>query len=376
MARGVRMKGLATRLWVVSLALVLVAGCTATGDQDPTAAGSGTDGSEVGTSERGSAVGSSEESGGQADDGTVGADADEGDAEEDSPLVQFLGGSSAPLDEATRASLNAELIRDLRERERLIAECMAAQGFTYHPMDPSDWHTERPGGDVWLLPEDEFAAQYGFGITTIDREEEVVPESPNQAVFEAMSESERQQWLAAMWGDGTYGGLDMGEDGEPMAPFDADGKGCFGEAHEAMTPPDPQMDRLDAEYQGLFEEFGALERRIEADPRAEVAARRWSDCMADAGYPGLGRPGDAESIVHDRLDQLTDGGTVADLRTSDREALQALEIELAVAEHACMEDFVVVTTEIRHEHEERFIEEHRAELERYRDAMSLLEEQQ
>lgn len=371
MARGIRNGG-ATRLCVVSFAaLVLVAGCTTTDDQDAT--GAGVVDADAGPSGDGSAGLRGESAG----NGTAGADPEEEDPVERSPLQRFLGGdaASAPLDEETRARLNDELERDLRERERLIAECMAAQGFTYHPMDPSDWPTARPGGDAWSLPEDEFAAQYGFGITTIDREEDIeeVSHPPNQAMLEAMSESERREWLAALQGDGSSGGFDLGE-GEAVPPFEGIGEGCFGEAHEAIAPSDPQAERLDAEYQGLFEEFGALERRIEADPRVEVTARRWSDCMADAGYPGLARPGDAEQIVHDRLDQLTDGGTVADLRASDRDALQALEIELAVAEHACMKDFVVATAEIRRDHEERFIEEHRAELERFREAMTLVEQ--
>src|SRR5690606_14030953 len=121
----------------------------------------------------------------------------------------------------------------------------------------------------------------------------------------------------------------------------------------------------------------------------------WSDCMASAGYPDLEDLYGGENLVYERQSEAYgwDAGEPVvvtaepeaepDLANTaapepsepvelDSEVLAELrEFELAVAwaDYECREEHDVerIQREVQYEHEEQFIEDHRAELEAYRD---------
>jgi hypothetical protein len=141
------------------------------------------------------------------------------------------------------------------------------------------------------------------------------------------------------------------------------------------------------EFSTLFDALSKLQTSVMADPRVVPLIAVWSDCMADAGHPGFTAVDDARNSIMSRwadlngwqftpgeggggsvsvssADQVTepDPAKVAELRTD--------EIALAVADLGCRKDHQAVYDQVRTELEQKFVDEHRSELERYRDATS------
>jgi hypothetical protein len=96
------------------------------------------------------------------------------------------------------------------------------------------------------------------------------------------------------------------------------------------------------------------------DARNSIMSR-WADLNGWQFTPGEGGGG---SVSVSSADQVTepDPAKVAELRTD--------EIALAVADLGCRKDHQAVYDQVRTELEQKFVDEHRSELERYRDATS------
>jgi hypothetical protein len=162
--------------------------------------------------------------------------AETGGSGELSPLEHYLGKGAVSFEGGFRLSMDGssldgpyrpseDQLRRKREEERLIADCMRAEGFEYVPyvVDPSDW--DQPFEDAYALPPAEFTARYGYGISTI-RADIDRPEDPNEAIREAMSPAELEAYWVAMHGDGAGGyELSAGESPPPLAQ-----SGCAGKA--------------------------------------------------------------------------------------------------------------------------------------------------
>lgn len=265
-----------------------------------------------------------------------------------------------------------------RETEQLTAECMAEQGFEYVPVDWSSMN----GGVV--VGEDseiewgsrEFAEQYGYGMSSwpgMDEqpleEEEQVWEDPNQAYVESMSDTERDAYYIALYGEQTGP-----EDPEAEWEYDWTQAGCQGAAQQAVQ----EKYGLGGDQMGaLQEDMEALWAQIQSDERVLALAGRWSDCMADAGYPGMASPDDPQQILSDEqnaiYEEVYGDGLMED---ADWEALEAevrertaamteKEIAMAVADFDCKDaiDFQKVQIQVATEHQKAFVDTHRAELE-------------
>jgi hypothetical protein len=139
-----------------------------------------------------------------------------------------------------------------------------------------------------------------------------------------------------------------------------------------------------AEFDALNEEMGALWDRVTNDPRVADAKGAWGDCMADAGHADVTDPDSPVQKVIERFSALygVEAGEFKQVRAGlkdppiqpDAAALaemQRYERSMAVADHRCREAYDDVVFDVQTEVENRFIEEHRAELERYRDSMGL-----
>ena len=191
-----------------------------------------------------------------------------------------------------------------REREmevqQSVAECMAAEGFEYTPYIPQEsfGYYAGPGEE---LTEEERMLQYGYGFFTymleetqayedIAIEDEYDPsDDPNWVYQESLSDSERQAYELALWGDWENfeeTGPTYDEDGNEIwvEPDWSEIGGCQNIAQEEAYGgfgPDPEME-------ALWEELGPKQEelydRIQADPRIVDANQEWAGCMADAGY--------------------------------------------------------------------------------------------
>lgn len=300
------------------------------------------------------------------------------------PLTAFVvpGGGHEPSAEQQAAAQ-----RERQAYEQAVAECMATQGFTYDVAAPDAGGGADAG--IWGLPRDEFVATYGYGITTISPAEAGGAHGTNADRLEAMSPAERTAYHRALYGDA----LPLDDDGyvvrtrEPVAaaPDDAT-PGCTRIASESLDAHDGQADAARAldRFQPLLDDMQQLWGRVDDDPRVQEAAATWADCMADAGFPGYERPDDPEAEVFERLGALTTGavdpaGEAVGLPRLDAaleedpeavEELRTFELEVAAADHACSGPFADVRYDVQVEIEQAFVDEHRHQLEAYRDAMA------
>jgi hypothetical protein len=289
---------------------------------------------------------------------------------------------------------------DFRRQEQLIAECMTEQGFQYIPRDPNALRaTKVKGSEAFDLPPDQYAERWGYGISTIDSSqfEAEVPDDPNSAIVTALSPAARGAYDKALIG------IDTTNHSDPITMSHGPGDSAVGRPYGSSLdspPPDSCQNRAlravygedyaarerepAPEFDALNEEMGALWDRVVADVRVAEAKQAWADCMAEAGHPEVTDPDSATQTVIERFSALygVDAREFKMARAGGKDTpmqpdaaalaeLQAYERSLAVADHRCKVDYAKVVFEVQSDIEQRFVDEHRAELERYRDSMGL-----
>ena len=336
-----------------------------------------------------------------------GTDSEEADGEANS-VAAFLGFD--PNDPDAAAANSARL--NMRQQES-VAACMVNQGFEYVPA------VVPISAQDFVFDEEEYAREQGFGISTaaelVNNGAEGVAGvavgsgsaleqwvDPNQAIREALSDSESSAYQEALFGEPTD--LEFGSDlSDPESePTDEDlwGRGCMGEANREVYG---EVDEVFRELEPLFTE---LQQRVESDPRVVEAAQGWTACMADRGYDfqtvdelwdrgldeistqynelgaGVRDPFDgwtdeqieiffetqSAEAIGDYYDQFT-----REVRQDvDQEALAALQQEekdLAVANYECSEKQREIQQEITQELESQFISDNRDALEQARASL-------
>ena len=313
---------------------------------------------------------------------------------EDEPetLAAYLG---YDLDDPDASAARA--MEEQRRVEENIARCMAEEGFEYVP-------AVRPmSSSSFAFDEEEFARERGFGITTWYGQEDPFGfedndwVDPNDAILEALSESEREAYHETLYGPGAY---HSGSPGESIVEIVDSGEGCRQRAYEEV------YGARDEVWEQLGPKFEELTQRLFADPRFQEASDRWAVCMADRGYPYGSIEQMYEEVYQDfqsRLDEIIgEGGgfvnpfegwteeeieaflaerseeEISDfydqaqqqgMQDIDQEALAALQQEerdLAVAAFECQQELEDVLDELRQEYEGRFIRENRDLLEQIR----------
>ena len=351
-------------LLVVTLAALAASACTA-----------GSDGGGTASDVSGSTTGDG--------DPTAGASTDDAASERPpTPLTAFFDDTSTgDAEEMARAERGRDAY------EQAVADCMADRGFTWEPRARGDLD---PSTAVWNLPPEEFAVTYGYGMTTIDRPER--PEGPNSDRVAAMSTAERRAYHRALYGDW----VPLDDEGYPTTASTASTGGDDGEpgctatavATSAGQEDLPDADAALAPFEPLMADMEQLWSRVDDDPRVQDAAAAWSDCMADAGFPGFDWPDDPEDEVMRRMQQLAqdvgeDPGASAQgvpariptLASADPQAVEELrtyELDVATADHRCSDAFEDVRHEVQVEVEQAFVDANREQLEAYRDAMATL----
>ncbi|MEU8223035.1 hypothetical protein [Kribbella sp. NPDC048915] len=316
-----------------------------------------------------------------------------------SPLAEYLGDGfvssvgSGGFTIARRAGgpqqPSEEELAKQRKVEDATAACMKTAGFEYVAVPPEQGGKGK-FSDAFDLPPDKFAEQYGYGISTIDWSKAGADDSdPNTKIRSALSPSAQKAYDKALNGPNATGNgavviQGSGEDGP--STNNATDLGCRGKAVKQVYGEDGGRTLDFKKFESLFKDIQALQKRIESDQRVVDATSGWSDCMADAGHSGLKTINDPRQQIQKQLDELTgnkppekngpsktvigppsfdkvDAAKLAELRTS--------EIELAVADHKCKAKGYGDTYKlVQYEAEREFVDQHKAELEAYRDEMA------
>ncbi|WP_029136234.1 hypothetical protein [Nakamurella lactea] len=190
-------------------------------------------------------------------------------------------------------------------------------------------------------------------------------------------------------GSGTTGSGTSGSGTSGSGTAGAADVGCYGTAQTKVFGNRQQIDTSD--FDDLFKALDDLHQRVDADPRVAPLIKAWASCLADAGHPGYTKITDPQDSIMKKWADLNGwdfqrgergvtvggpaaGGTGTDAppapdqqKTAD---LRKEEIALALADFDCRKDYRTTYDAVRVELEKAFVVAHKAELERYRDAMN------
>jgi hypothetical protein len=297
-----------------------------------------------------------------------------------SPLDAYLGAGGGTVTEMSAT-------RD-REYQEAIAQCMAAQGFDYIPQPAGAITTTREGGYETVhidqpsfpdLPPAQFAARYGYGISTAPASASRGAIDPNEKLVTKMSVAERVAYQHALYGESTP----LDSQGYLTNSVDESSQACLSRADKAV-PSDKQEDALEhrvsraqAAYQSLLDRIHALNDSELADPRVAIATQTWSQCLATAGFPGYTGTDQPRAKILSQARALM--GHDLDPASADPARLAALrrtEIQLAVADNTCHQAWQATFDAVRHDLEAAFVAANATELKSYRSALAAASQQQ
>ena len=206
-----------------------------------------------------------------------------------------------------------QLVNAIEAGESRIAECMADAGFEYIPIDSETFRDAMDArGTVSGLSDEEFVAQYGYGITTLPPTSDFRFGEENQAIFDDLSSEDQVAYGRTLLGENTQATYVNMLEAEDFLPAGGCTETAIKEVYteEQLSP-------------SFFNPFDAL---VEQDPRMIAAQQAWSECMADAGYD-YEMQGDPEDEFVERLDAITGGADPKTLTGGDKEALTELQGE-------------------------------------------------
>jgi hypothetical protein len=292
-----------------------------------------------------------------------------------SPLDTYLGAGGG-----STATLSATHDREYQEA---IARCMAAQGFDYVP-EPAGAITSTPmaGGGRLVkldrpsfpdLPAAQFAARYGYGITTAPSTSGAGPVDPNDKLVAKMSVAERVAYQHALYGENTpltaRGYLTTSINESPAACTAKAAKVIPSDAKENAL--EHRIQRAHAAYKSLLDRINALDDQEMADPRMRAADQDWSKCLAAAGFPGYSGIDQPRAKMLSRaralMGQDLDPATADPMRLAD---LRRTEVRLAVADNTCRKAWDKTFAAVRRDVEMSFVHDNLTELKRYRSALA------
>jgi hypothetical protein len=200
-----------------------------------------------------------------------------------------------------------ELVQAIERVEGLIARCMREQGFEYVA---ADYRTVRQGmtADKSLpgLSEEEFIEQHGFGVSTMYTgapPQLVEGYSParvglgerNIQIFKALSSTDRVAYNRALLGENADATFAVGLETEDFSRCG----GCTLAAIKQVFA----ADQLKPNY------YNPKDAMINNDPRMKAALRKFAEEMREAGFD-YDHPDDVEIDIRNRLNSLTNGGTI------------------------------------------------------------------
>ena len=241
-----------------------------------------------------------------------GGGSDEKDAGQ-TPQPTSGGNGSQEIGREEFGMTEEELVTAIEAGESRIAECMADAGFEYIPIDSETFRDAMDAqGTVPGLSDEEFVAQYGYGITTLPPTSDFRFGEENRRIFDDLSSEDQVAYGRTLVGENTQATYMNMLEGEDFLPAG----GCTETAikqvytEEQLSP-------------SFFNPFDAL---VEQDPRMIAAQQAWSECMAEDGYD-YEMQGDPEDEFVERLDDLAKGADPTTLTGSDADALAELQGE-------------------------------------------------
>ncbi len=328
-------------LAVVLAVVVAATACTSGASGDGAAAGADPariergDGPDLGTSrDVDAATGTGSGRDGETNTG------DDGDDEDPSVLGRHLGYEIPGLDVGDETELR-------RIEQETLADCMAGEGFTYiaYTPDPATLYVPVEEG---LDPESrEFAARYGFGVSTqFYAQSDVGPgllghsgdgsgyafeENPNDVIRAELSAAELDAYEQAFWGPDSPRFMSSAE----QAELEADGilvgrllasHGCFGEAQRAIDGE--AFDVLDV----FAIEILTMTERAYSDERYLTHAASVERCVHEAGYDFYANQPAWATLAHfdellSEVDEMVGGDPFAELTDAELAALSPQEID-------------------------------------------------
>lgn len=232
---------------------------------------------------------------------TLGSCGGDDGAAERSPLEAIWGSPMSPAEE--RAQQLAI--------EEATAQCMKDEGWEYEPVD---WSARTPTMVDDDPSDPAYGERYGYGIVRsyelyelpfLDENGEPAEnddsfEDPNQRYIEALTDAERDEYYAALYGDQSDQEMEIDPDtGEEIwVQPPPEQRGCSGMAAYEVQGPQPWDD---PDFSNRLDE---LLQPLENDPRINDAEVLWSDCMyeRDEEYDFYG-PDDVYEFVSDFLNE-------------------------------------------------------------------------
>ncbi|WP_020077364.1 hypothetical protein [Cryocola sp. 340MFSha3.1] len=281
---------------------------------------------------------------------------------EKSPLFAILGPLSGPTGDDGRRELE-------RKVENLIAKCMTDQGFEYTPTDNSAAAPAEDDGES--RESEDWISKNGYGITL--GEKDGAAADPNEDYVASLSDTQQAAYYEAL-----HGSVAETEEGATNAskPFDPKTAGCWNTAYREANGGKGDFWE-DKKYAQLLESMSELTTKAEKQPAVKAATATWASCMADAGFSTMKKKSDALELAsqkHGDLYNATDGevnsAESVDPSKADLAKFREWEIDIALADFRCdkKSDLTQVALKAQFELEEKFIADHREELDQLVDA--------
>lgn len=265
-----------------------------------------------------------------------------------------------------------------RQREDLVAECMAKEGFEYIPNTSrygySDGSEEIDGPQWGTL---EFAEQYGYGIVDWPGREDMENQTgedeyfdPNQEYIESLSESEQTAFYETLYGKGpTDEEWELIEAGEMEHEWSWETSGCDGWAMHEMDDSSASALYEDPEFEDMMTAMQDLWTDMYSDSEYQSLNQEWSSCMADSGFTGLSDKDNVQNDLYDQLNKIYEDSTSpnGDWNEPDKAVMdefQKQEIAQAVADYKCSEkiDYDKKSMEIQHRMQQEFLDQYKTQL--------------
>ncbi|WP_394551970.1 hypothetical protein ACDF64_13985 [Agromyces sp. MMS24-JH15] len=275
-----------------------------------------------------------------------------------SPIDEYMSAAAGTdLDEHAR---DAEGDARLLENEELIASCMQEAGFEYVPHPPTPIGFDFSTLDSPELDDRTWVERNGYGIVQrVVSDGTTVSKDPNLAIADALSPAERTAYDTALTGG--------------SAAYDADGDyvpeqaGCMGAAQLELDSRDPLKS---AEFTPLIDAVMDFYAALPTQPEIVELDGQWAECMSAAGFGPYATPLDPIGEVNAEISMLVQEAAGAEPDAGAVEELAAREIELALADLTCREEtgYREQQRSVRTTLEERFVEDHLAELQAYKAA--------
>jgi len=222
-----------------------------------------------------------------------------------------------------------QLVTSIDGVESAIASCMADVGFEYIPIDSVTFRDAMDSlGDAPGLSDEEFVAQYGYGLTTLPPTQDFGAGEENASIYNDLPPADQVAYQRTLLGEDAKATFVITLEHEDFSTVG----GCTETAIKQVFT----AEQLSPTY------FNPFDAQVEADPRMIAANQNWSGCMREAGFD-YARPDDAEKELLDRLEAITEGADPATLTGSAKDALTELEGEeraIAPVDLECQQRFL------------------------------------